>query len=227
MAEAARHLVGPTVLLAVVVFFVHDPTFRFPLIALLLPTFIRGAARTLDVADATADSGIARAFGLVGFAGFIVGWLLVFAIVTFAVATGMLGVTGTGDLVKVAMLLAGIGYGIAAWFWWPWYVRAELAAWPRQDVRVWATASSRWDRLSMSWRMQQLSRSGRLRVRGFGSTVVVVAAAFGLAVAGTYTGLVAQAFEVALVLALPVAHLDVVRAADALCARWSAGPDSR
>lgn len=223
-ASAIRHLAPPTVLAGAFAFLVEDPTYRFPLIAFVLPMFVRGAAKALDVGkDTTDDSRVGRFFVMIGFAGFVVGWLLVFAILAFTAAVGLFSVSGSADVLKVAMTLAAVGFVVAAWFWWPWYVRDELAGWPRHDVRVWASSSNRWDRLYLSWRMQQLAESGKLRTLGFMATSGVVVSVFALAAVGAYSGVLARGAEVVLVLALPVAHAFVVRAADALCERWTQG----
>ena len=222
--KAVRHLAAPTVLAGVFTFLVSDPTYRFPLIAFVLPMFLRGAAKALDVGkDTTDDSRVGRFFVMVGFAGFVVGWLLVFAILAFSAAVGVFSVSGSANVLKVAMTLAALGFVVAAWFWWPWYVRDELANWPRHDVRVWTSSSNRWDRLYLSWRMQQLAESEDLRARGFMATSAVVVCAFALAAVGAYAGVLARGAEVLLVLALPVAHAFVVREANALCERWHAG----
>ena len=222
--KAVRHLAAPTVLTGVFTFLVSDPTYRFPLIAFVLPMFLRGAAKALDVGrDTTDDSRVGRFFVMVGFAGFVVGWLLVFAILAFSAAVGLFSVSGSADVLKVAMTLAAVGFVVAAWFWWPWYVRDELAAWPRHDVRVWTSSSNRWDKLYLSWRMQQLAASEDLRARGFMATSGVVLCVFALAAVGAYTGVLARGAEVVLVLALPVAHAFAVHEADALCERWAAG----
>lgn len=226
-AKVLRHLAAPTVLTGVFTFLVSDPTYRFPLIAFMLPMFVRGAAKAIEAGrDTTDDSRVGRFFIMVGFAGFVVGWLLVFAILVFTAAVGVFSVDPSADVLKVAMVLAAVGFTVAAWFWWPWYVRDELASWPRHDVRVWTSSSNRWDRLYLAWRMQQLAESGDLRWRGFGATVAVVAALFALAAMGAYSGVLARGAEVLLVLALPLAHAFLVREANALCQRWNTGrPD--
>ena len=225
--KVLRHLAPPTVLAGAFTFLVSDPTYRFPLIAFVLPMFVRGAAKALDVGkDTTDDSRVGRFFVMVGFAGFVVGWLLVFAILAFTAAVGMLSVSGSADVLKVAMVLAAAGFAVAAWFWWPWYVRDELANWPRHDVRVWTSSSNRWDRLYLAWRMQQFAESGELRWRGFAATVGVVVSVFALAAAGAYAGVIARGAEILFVLALPLAHVFVVSEGNALCQRWNTGrPD--
>ena len=222
--KAVRHLAAPTVMTGVFTFLVSDPTYRFPLIALVLPMFVRGAAKALEVGkDTTDDSRVGRFFVMVGFAGFVVGWLLVFGILAFTAAVGLFSVSGSADVLKVAMGLAAMGFIGAAWFWWPWYVRDELANWPRHDVRVWTSSSNRWDRLYTSWRMQQLAESKDMRAHGFIATAGAVICVFALAAVGAYPGVLARGAEVVLVLALPVAHAFVVREANALCERWNAG----
>ena len=71
--------------------------------------------------------------------------------------------------------------------------------------------------------MQQFAESEDLRARGFMATAGVVVCAFALAALGAYTGVLARAAEVVLVLAIPVAHAFVVREANTLCERWTAG----
>ena len=227
-SKALRHLAGPTVLAGAITFLVSDPTYRFPLVAFVLPMFLRGAARALGVAkDTTDDSKVGRAFALAGFAGFVVGWLLVFAILAFTVAVGVFSVPGSADILKVAMVLAAAGFVAAAWFWWPWYARDELANWPRHDVRVWTSSSNRWDRLYVSWRMQQLAAARELRWRGFGAMSGLAIGVFALAAVGAYSGFLARAAEAVLVLLLPALHVFIVREASALCTRWNSGRPSQ
>ena len=222
LTRALRHLAPPTALAGFFAFLVADPTYRFPLIALVLPMLLRGAAKTLAVGrDTTDDSRVGRFFVLVGFAGFVVGWLLLFAVLAFATAVGVFAVEGSADVLKVAMTLAALGFVAAAWFWWPWYVRDEVASWPRHDVRVWTSSSNRWDRLHLAWRMQRFKESAGLRAHGFAATAAVVLCVFGLAVVGTYAGALARVAEVLLVLALPVAHVFAVRQTHALCDLWN------
>ena len=219
-----RAMILPTGSLVALAYLVQDPSYRFPLIAFLLPVFLRAAAKTLGIAtDTTDESKVGRTFVMLGFAGFAVGWLLVFALVVFTVAVGLFSASGSADVLKVAMVLAAVGFVVAAWFWWPWYARDELANWPRHDVRVWASSSNRWDRLYLSWRMQQLAAAGALRWRGFGATCALVVSVFGLAAVGAYDGLLPRGTEVLLVLLLPILHTYIVREADALCARWASG----
>ena len=222
--KAIRHLAAPTALAAVLVFLVSDPTYRFPLIAFVLPMFLRGAAKALGVGKDTADdSKIGRAFVMLGFAGFVVGWLLVFAIVAFTVWVGLFSVDGSADVLKTALFLAAAGFVVAAWFWWPWYVRDEVANWPRHDVRVWTSSSNRWDRLHVSWQMQQLAAAGNLRWRGFGAMSGLVVCVFAVAAVGASDGFLARATEAVLILLLPALHTIIVREADALCTRWHSG----
>ena len=222
--RALRPLITPTVLAGAFTFLVDDPTYRFPLIVLVLPMFLRGAARVLGVAkDATDTSKVGRAFAVLGFLGFVVGWLLMFAILGFTVAVGLFSGTETGNVLRASITVAAGGFIVAAWYWWPWYARDELAAWPRHGVRVWASSSNRWDRLLLSWRMQQLAASGDLRWRGFGATAALVATVFVLAAFGTYSGIGPRMLEVAGVLLLPVLHVGIAKYAHALCLKWQRG----
>ena len=76
---------------------------------------------------------------------------------------------------------------------------------------------------TLAWRMQQFAESRDLRAFGFMATAGVVVSVFALAALGAYADVLARGAEVVLILALPVAHAFVVRAADALCERWTAG----
>ena len=84
---AARHLAGPTALVGAFTFLVADPTYRFPLVAFVLPMFLRGAPVPSGLRKTRPnDSKVGRAFALAGFASFVAGWLLVFATLAFTVA---------------------------------------------------------------------------------------------------------------------------------------------
>ena len=84
---AARHLAGPTALVGAFTFLVADPTYRFPLVAFVLPMFLRGAPVPSGLRKTRPnDSKVGRAFALAGFASFAAGWLLVFATLAFTVA---------------------------------------------------------------------------------------------------------------------------------------------
>lgn len=163
----------------------------------------------------------ARAFSTLGFAGFVVGWLLTFAVVGFAFADLLLAQEPSGDLLKLLMFIAAGELVIVAWFLWPWYAREVLANWARQDVRIWTSSGNRWDRLSLAWRLQQMGESGGIRWRGFGATALVVAALMVLAAVGVSDGVLARLTEVAVLLLLLPLHMTIVLQANTLCNRWA------
>lgn len=212
----------PVALAGLTIILLRDPTYRFPLLAFSLPFFLRGAATAVGLYDRrTKPSVTARVFSTLGFAGFVVGWLLAFAVVGFAFADLLLSREPSGDLLKLLMFIAAAELVVVAWFLWPWYAREVLANWARQDVRIWTSSGNRWDRLSLAWRLQQMAGSGGTRWRGFGATALVVASLMVLAAVGVSEGLVARFAEVvALLLLLPL-HVTIVLEANTLCNRWA------
>ena len=213
------HLVFPIALAVIVVLLFRDPTYRFPLLALLLPFFLLGGARALGVQKRTSAARLL--FGTLGFAGFAVGWLLAFAVIGFGLAVALFSVTPSGQLLKQSSFWAASGLVLAAWFWWPWYAREVLARWPRHHVRVWTSSGNRWDRLYVAWRMQRLAESGSVRWRGFGATAGVIVLVMLATAAGAYDGLHVRVAEVGCVALLAPLHLVIVREADAICGLWS------
>ena len=212
-------LLLPTAAAALVLWLVADPTYRFPLLALLLPLHVRGAAAGLGVA---AGGSKARwFFEAVGFAGFVAGWLVAFAAVAFGVAVALLSVPVTTALLRQTLFVGAAGLVLGAWFWWPWYVGDALAAWPRHGVRIATASGNRWDRLFLSWRMQRMAASRRLRWRGFGATGLVIGVVVLASAIGAYEGWPARGIEGVCVLALPALHLAAVASAHALCVVWS------
>ena len=216
------HLLAPTTLAVVAVFLVRDPTYRFPLLALLLPLFLRGAATALALDDRRERASItAQVFSTIGFGAFVVGWLLTFAVIGFVVAVGVLSVDPSADLLKRIMFLSAAGLMLAAWFLWPWYARNVLANWPRHDVRIFTSTGNRWDRMYTARRLQQTAASGAIRWRGFGATALVVLCVMGSTAAGVYEGFLARVAEVGVLVPVPFLHLVIVREAHALCGRWA------
>ena len=212
----------PLALAALAIALLRDPTYRFPVLAFLLPLFLRGAATAAGIYDRrTKPSLTARVFSTLGFAGFVVGWLLTFAVVGFVIAVGLFGREPSGDLLKGIMFVAGAGLILAAWFLWPWYAREVLANWPRPEVRIWTSSGNRWDRVFTAWRLQQMAASGGIHWRGFGATAVVVACLMVLAAVGVTDGIVARLAEVGGVVLLIPAHVMIVLEARALCDRWT------
>ena len=214
----------PVALAGLTILLLRDPTYRFPLLAFSLPFFLRGAATAVGLNDRRPKSSIAaRVFSTLGFAGFVVGWLLTFAVVGFALAVGVLSREPSGDLLKLLMFIAAAELVVVAWFLWPWYAREVLWNWTRRDVRIWTSSGNRWDRLSLAWRLQQkqMAESGGIRWRGFGATALVVASLMVLAAVGVSDGVAARLAEVAVLLLLPPLHMTIVVSANALCNRWA------
>ena len=142
---------------------VRDPTYRFPLLALLLPLFLRGAAVALSVGKRT--SGLRWAFSTLGFAAFAVGWLLAIAVLGFGLIVAVFSVAPSSALLKQSSFWRRWTRA-GGWFWWPWYARDVLARWPMHAVRIWTSSGNRWDRLYIAWRMQRMAESGSVRWRG-------------------------------------------------------------
>ena len=220
----ARPFLFPVAWCLVVAFFFDDPTYRFPLFAALLPGMQRAAARTLGVHRPDDLSKTERFFVAVGFAGFVVGWLLLFAVLVFALIVGVFSLEGSGAVLQGALIGGAAGLVLAAWFWWPWYARDALANWPRTDAHIWTASGNRWDRLFLAWRMQKLARSGGLRWRGFGATTGLVAAVTALAAVGVLGRFVALPLSLALIASLPLFHIVIAREANALCEMWAERP---
>lgn len=212
-------LLPATAAAALVLWLVADPTYRFPLLTLLLPLHVRGAAVGLGVA--AGGSKTRWFFEAVGFAGFVAGWLLAFAAVAFGVAVALFSVPVTTALLRQALFVGAAGLLLGAWFWWPWYVGDALAGWPRHGVRIATASGNRWDRLFLSWRMQRMAASGRVRWRGFGATGLVIAVVVVASAMGAYEGWPARVVEGICVLVLPALHVAAVAAAHALCVVWS------
>ncbi len=216
--RALRPLILPAIASAGVLVLVDDPTYRFPLLALVLPFHVRGAALGLGLG--APGSRVRRLFEAVGFAGFVAGWLLAFSAVAFGIAVAAFSLPVTTTLLKQTLFIGAAALVVGAWFWWPWYVGDALDAWPRHGVRIATASGNRWDRLFLSWRMQRMAASGRLRWRGFAATGLVIAVVVLASAAGAYGGWLARLVEAACVLALPVLHLHAVASAHALCTLW-------
>ena len=217
--RAPVRLLLPTMATAVVLVLVGDPSYRLPLLALLLPLHVRGAAAALGVE--ARGSKTRRFFEAIGFAGFVAGWLLAFAAVAFGVAVAFFSVPVTTALLKQTLLVGAAGLVLGAWFWWPWYVGDALAAWPRHGVRIATVSGNRWDRLFLSWRLQRMAASGSLRWRGFAATSLVIGVVVLASATGAYEGWPARGVEGICILVLPALHLGAVAAAQALCVVWS------
>ena len=220
--RALLHLLVPVALAGLVIWLVRDPTYRFPLLALLLPLFLRGAAASVGLfARRDRPTVAARVFSTLGFAAFVVGWLVTFAVLGFAVAVGAFAQEPSADLLKRILFVAAAGLVLAAWFLWPWYAREVLPNWPRQELRIWTASGNRWDRVFTAWRIQQMAASGANRWRGFGASALVVCQLMVLAAVGVNEGPLARLVEAGALLLLVLAHVMIVLEAHALCGRWA------
>jgi len=223
LSHLVRWFAVPTALSLAIVTLFHDPTYRFPFLTLVLPMFLRDAAIVLGVNRITEEpSRTQRFFATLGFAGFAIGWLLMFGLVAFTVVVMLLSVPGTGTVVALCLSFGGLGFIVAAAFWWPWYARDVLEHWPRSAFRVGTQSSNRWQRLFLTWRMQQM-RGRALRLKGFGylsGTIVVVMA---LTILGAYDGIAPRLADILLIGLLTPLHLLIVKATHDVCTLWQEG----
>ncbi|MDA0789840.1 MAG: hypothetical protein O2780_10335 [Proteobacteria bacterium] len=210
----------PTVATALIVTLVWDPTLRYPLVALMLPAFLRGAASALGIYEVRESRTIwvVRSLGTMAF---FVGWTLAFSIVGYMVAVGVFGFEASNLVMKRAIVVASLlGFGTSAWFLWPYYARDVVSAWPIEDQRIWVSSSNQWDQVFRAYRLRAMARSGPLRLIGFGATLGVVVAVFGLTVLGAYEGTGARVTEALLVLLLPALHYGIVLETHLLSVKW-------
>lgn len=220
--RALVRLLVPIVLAVLAVLLFQDPTYRLPVLTLLLPLFVRGAAASVGLYEPRDRPSVTvRVFSTLGFAAFVVGWLLVFAVVGFVIAVGVFGQEPSGDLLRGVLFGAAAGLVLAAWFLWPWYAREVLSNWPRQELRIWTASGNRWDRVFAAWRLQQMAASAGTQWRGFGATALVISMLMVLAAIGVNEGVLTRLVEIGALLMLALAHLMIVVEAHALCERWS------
>ena len=223
LPHLVRWFAAPTALALAVITLFHDPTYRFPFLTLVLPMFLRSAAIVLGVNRSTEEpSRTQRFFATLGFAGFAIGWLLMFGLLAFTVLVMLLSLPGTGTVIALCLSFGGLGFIVAAAFWWPWYARDVLEHWPRTPFRVATQSSNRWQRLFLTWRMQQM-RGRALRLKGFGylsGTIVVVMA---ITILGAYQGPAPRIAEILLTALLPALHLLIVKATHEVCILWQEG----
>ena len=223
LPHLVRWFAVPTALALAIVTLFHDPTYRFPFLTLVLPMFLRGAAIALGVNRSTEEPSRAeRFFSTLGFAGFAIGWLLMFGLSAFTVLVMLLSLPGTGTVIALCLSFGGFGFILAAAFWWPWYARDVLEHWPRSASRIGTQSSNRWQRLFLTWRMQQM-RGRALRLQGFGylsGTIVVVMA---LTILGAYDGIAPRLADILLIALLTPLHLLTVKATHEVCTLWQEG----
>lgn len=223
LPHLARWFAVPTALALAIVILFHDPTYRFPFLTLVLPMFLRGAAIVLGVNRSTEEpSRTQRFFATLGFAGFAIGWLLMFGLLAFTVLVMLLSLPGTGTVIAICLSFGGLGFIVAAAFWWPWYARDVLEQWPRPAFRVGTQSSNRWQRLFLTWRMQQM-RGRTLRFKGFALLAGVIVVVMALTVLGAYQGILPRIADVVLVALLPPLHVLIVKATHGVCVLWQEG----
>ncbi len=213
----------PVIIAFALVVLVRDPTYRFPLLVLLLPLFQRRAALAAGVYEMQdAPSRLALLLHTLGFAGSVVGWMLVFTVVSFTIAVGVLSYESTSLVMKRSILLGALGFVVAAWFWWPYYARHVVSSWPRHDHRIWVESSNRWEELFGSYRMQRMLKSGTTRWLGFSGVAGLVVLIIGVSVLGVYEGPLPRVMEIlAVTLLLPALHYLAILKASELCVLWS------
>ena len=220
----ARWFAVPTALSLAIVTLFQDPTYRFPFLTLVLPMFLRGAAIALGVYwSRDVPTRTQRFFVTLGFAGFAVGWLLMFGLAAFTVVVMLLSIPGTGAVIALCLSFGGLGFIVAAAFWWPWYARNVLQQWPRSANRLGTASSNRWQRLLLTWRMQQMRGKG-LRLKGFGFLSGTIVAVMALTIVGGFQGVVPRIAEILLIALLIPLHLLIVKATHEVCTLWQA-PD--
>lgn len=214
-----RWLAVPTALSLIIITLFHDPTYRFPFLTLVLPMFLRGAAIVLGVNRADEPSRTQRFFATLGFAGFAVGWLLMFGLLAFTVLVMLLSFPGTGTIIALCLSFGGFGLILAAAFWWPWYARDVLEQWPRSASRIWTESSNRWQRLFLTWRMQKM-RGKALRLKGFTLLAGVIIVTMSLTILGAYQGTIPRIADILLIALLPPLHLQIVKTTHKVCTLW-------
>ena len=223
VTRLARWFAVPAALSVAIVTLFHDPTYRFPLLTLVLPMFLRGAAIALGVNRTTDEpSRSQRFFATLGFAGFAVGWLLMFGLIAFTVLVLLLSFPGTGTTIAFCLSFGGFGLILAAAFWWPWYARDVLEQWPRSSFRVGTQSSNRWQRLFLAWRIQQMRGRG-LRLKGFALLASVIVVVMALTILGAYQGTVPRIVDILLIALLSPLHLQIVKTTHKVCTLWQEG----
>ncbi len=213
----------PVMLALAVVLIVDDPTERYPLLGIVLPLFLRGAAIVLGLYDRS-DSGskLHWVLNMFRFAIFIVGWTLILAIVSVAIAVSILSLELTTLVMKRAILLSASGFIMAAWLWWPNYAKAVLPEWPWHDVRIWVQSSNRWDLVLRSFRMRQAAKESNTWWRGFFGVTGLVVLIMTLSTLGVYRGAIVVVMELlGVILLLPILHLVIVAQGHKLCIAWT------
>jgi hypothetical protein len=211
----------PALLTAGLTILVFDPLFRYFFVLALLPAYQRGAALTLGVYEAPVVSRSGWLFKSLGVAALYFGWTLIFAIVSFTVAVGVLDFDESSEVMKRSILLGAVGFLLAAWFWWPYYARDVLMLWPKNDSRIFVKASNHWDELFRSYRLQQIAELGSTQWIGFGSTSALILVVMMTTVLGAYEGVLARIAEITCAaILLPAIHLLIVQRANQLCERW-------
>lgn len=223
--ELARDLApfsSPVILAVAVVLLVDDPTERYPLLVFVLPLFLRSAAIVLGLHDhSRSGSKLNWVLNMFKFSAVVIGWTVIFAIISVAIAVNLLSFELTATVVKRAILLSASGFVMAAWLWWPNYAKTILADWPWHEVRIWVPSSNRRDMMLRSFRMRQIVQPSSTWWRGFCGVAILSFVIMALSALGAYQGAIVVLTEfLAATVLLPILHLVIVRAAHKVCLTW-------
>lgn len=211
----------PVLLTAALTILVFDPLYRYFFVLALLPAYQRGAAVALGVYESPVSSKAGWVFKSLGVGALFFGWTLIFAIISFTIAVGMMDFDESTEVMKRSILLGSVGFLLAGWFWWPFYARDVLAHWPQNDSRIFVKASNHWDELFRSYRLQQIAELGRTQWIGFGSVSSLIFLVMTVTILGAYEGVVARIGEmICVIVLLPVIHLLIVHWSNQICLRW-------
>jgi hypothetical protein len=135
---------GPMAGTVAVLLVVDDPTYRLPLLVLMLPLYQRGAGIAIGIYELSGEGRLTRLLSQIRFALMVCGWTLIFGI-AWMMLLGFAGKPLTPEVSKISMLLTSVCYVVAGWFWWPYYARPVLAEWPKSAGRIYVKSSRRFD----------------------------------------------------------------------------------
>lgn len=224
--ELARDLApfsSPVILAVAVVLLVDDPTERYPLLVFVLPLFLRSAAIVLGLHDhSRSGSKLNWVLNMFKFSAVVIGWTVIFAIISVAIAVNLLSFELTATVMKRAIPLSAWGFVMAAWLWWPNYAKTILADWPWHEVRIWVPSSNRRDMMLRSFRIRQIVQPSSTWWRGFCGVAILSFVIMALSALGAYQGTIVVLTEfLAATVLLPILHLVIVRAAHKVCLTWA------
>ena len=221
LALARAYWLPTLVGVAAIVAFV-DPTVRYAVLVATLPFLQRGTLGLMGLElPTTLRARTPWSFHVASFTLMVIGWTVMFTIVTMAIAAGVFGVYFSFDSMKRSILGGCLVFVVAAWFWWPFYASALLEAWPRHDKRVFVAASNRWDTVIKAWRLQ---RQTRRKWPGFVAVAGIAGVVVGSSATGAWEGVLPQILGVLGVLALVPLNWLAVNETHALCAANEDGP---